>query len=118
MIQSYRDLVVWQKSTDLVEMIYQISHAFPASERFGLTSQLTRAAISIPANIAEGNARGTKRDYAHFVAVSKGSLVEAETYLHIAVRLGYITQTVIAPVISLMNEIGRMLTTLRARLLE
>jgi four helix bundle protein len=116
MARSHRDLMVWQRSIKLVTAIYEISRCFPDAERYGLTSQLTRAAISVPANIAEGNARGPRRDYAQFVSVARGSLAEAETYLIIAVELGYITESQLASTLQEATEIGKMLTTLRTRL--
>lgn len=117
-IQSHRDLVLWQKAMDLTVEVYHLSAKFPASENYRLVSQLTRAAASVPANIAEGNARATKRDYANFLAIAKGSLMETETFLMLAVRLKYINQDESAPALSLVTEISKMLTVLRKRLLE
>jgi len=91
-VQSHRDLIVWQKAMDLAEVVYGLAAKFPHSETYRLGSQTTRAVASVPANIAEGNARGTKRDYANFLSVAKGSLMEAETFLMLAVRLKYITR--------------------------
>jgi four helix bundle protein len=113
---SHRDLVVWQKSMDLAVQIYQLTGQFPKNETYRLTSQITRAAASIPANIAEGNARGSRRDYAKFLAIAKGSLNETETFLLLAIRLGYVRESEAAATLSLITEIGKMLTTLRARL--
>jgi four helix bundle protein len=73
-IRSHRDLIVWQKAMDLVVLVYQLCDRFPNSELYRLVSQLTRAAVSVPANIAEGHARATRRDYAHFIAMARGSL--------------------------------------------
>lgn len=116
MARSHRDLMVWQRSIQLVKMIYQVSGSFPDTERYGLTSQLMRAAVSVPANIAEGNARGTRRDYAQFVSIARGSLAEVETYLIIAVELGYVTEEQTKAMNQEIDEIGRVLTTLRSRL--
>ncbi len=116
MVRSHRDLVVWQRSIQLVKEIYRVSRYFPDTERYGLVSQLTRAAISVPANIAEGNARATRRDYAQFVSIARGSLAEVETYLIIAVELGYISSDEITALNQELDEIGRMLTALRIRL--
>jgi four helix bundle protein len=80
--------------------------------------QLTRAAASVPANIAEGNARGSRKDYAHFLAVAKGSLMESETFLMLAVRLKYLSPAEAEPVLALITDISKMLTSLRRRLLE
>ena len=116
-VNSHRDLVVWNKAMDMVVQVYQLSGQFPASEAYRLTSQITRAAASVPANIAEGNARGSARDYAHFLSISKGSLMETETFLFLAVRLGYVQEAQAAPVVSLIVEISKMLTSLRAKLI-
>ncbi|MET0550296.1 MAG: four helix bundle protein [Xanthomonas sp.] len=82
-------LDVWRDSMDLVEMIYRLSEAFPATERFGLTAQLRRAAVSIPANIAEGAARRSTPEYLRFLSIARGSLSEVSTHLQIAYRLDY-----------------------------
>jgi len=115
---SYRDLTVWQKAMDLSVEVYRLSASFPRDERFRLTSQVTRAAASVPANVAEGNARGTRKDYAHFVSIARGSLAETETFILLAVRLGYIDNAQAAPVLALANEVGRMLNVLRSRLTD
>lgn len=116
MAASHRDLVVWQKSMDLAVQVYRLTARFPKSELYRLTSQVTRAAASVPANIAEGNARGSRRDYANFLAIAKGSLNETETFLILALRLGYLREHELAPALFLITEIGKMLTALRARL--
>jgi four helix bundle protein len=117
-VQSHRDLIVWQKSMDLVVQVYQLSDRFPKVEMYRLTSQITRAVVSVPANIAEGNARGTRKDYANFLAIAKGSLMETETFLMLAVRLNYLTQQEVNPTLALIVEISKMLTGLRKRLLQ
>jgi four helix bundle protein len=115
-IQSHRDLLVWQRGMDLVEASYQFVHQFPAHERYGLTQQLTRASISIPANIAEGHGRSTRKDYAHFVSIARGSLMEVETYVMIGRRLGFASKESADDLLSRIVELGRMLTALRQRL--
>lgn len=80
-IRSYKDLIVWQKSVKLVSAIYQLTRKFPRFEQFGLASQMQRAAVSIPANIAEGYGRNTKNEYANFLRIAHGSLTELETLL-------------------------------------
>jgi four helix bundle protein len=109
-------LLVWQKSMDMAVEVYRLTGRFPRSEMYRLTSQVTRAAASVPANIAEGNARGSRRDYAHFLSIAKGSLNETETFLFLALRLGYLSEAETAPTLMLITEIGKMLTALRARL--
>jgi four helix bundle protein len=88
-IKSYRDLVAWQKGIDLCELIYRASAAFPSNEMYGLTSQIRRAAISVPSNIAEGAGRITKGEFIQSVGYARGSLFEVETQLIVAKRFGY-----------------------------
>lgn len=116
-VESHRDLRVWQMAMDLVEHVYQLSSRFPTNETYRLVMQVTRAAASVPANIAEGNARGSRKDYAHFLAVAKGSLMETQTFLMLAVRLKYVAQSEAQPVFALITDISKMLTSLRSRLL-
>ena len=115
-IKSHRDLIVWQKAMDFAEQVYVVTRTFPADERFGLTSQLRRAASSVPANIAEGHARETRRDYGQFLAIAQGSLAEVETFLLLSNRLAYVHTAALEPLLALLQEIGRMLSALRARL--
>jgi four helix bundle protein len=115
-IESHRDLKVWQKGMDLAEEIYRVAKLLPKVEEYRLTSQLLRAVASIPANIAEGHARGTRKDYANFVNIARGSLAETETFLLLAVRAQLLTQEQTAPALALTVELGKMLTALRQRL--
>jgi four helix bundle protein len=117
-VVSHRDLVVWQKAMDLAVEIYRLSSRFPATEAYRLTAQITRAAASVPANIAEGHARATSRDFAHYLSIAKGSLMEAETHLTLAVRLGYVTDAAARPAFELIVEVSKMLTALRKRIAE
>jgi four helix bundle protein len=117
-IASHRDLVVWQRAMDLVVEVYRLSARFPADERFRLTSQITRAAASVPANIAEGHARSTAKEYSRFLAIAKGSLVETETFLMLAIRLGYVAERECGPALGMVTQTSKMLTRLRARLRE
>ena len=87
---THKDLEVYKLSLDLVEDIYKLTKSFPASENFGLTSQLRRAAVSLPSNIAEGSSRGSTKDFIRFLNIASGSLTEKETQLVIAERIGYI----------------------------
>jgi four helix bundle protein len=115
-VQSHRELVVWQKAMDLAVAVYRLASGFPRAEAFRLTDQITRAAASVPANIAEGSARGSPRDYAHFLAIAKGSLNEVDTFVVLARRLGYVTDEDTQPVLELATEVSKMLVALRARL--
>ena len=110
-VRSYRDLKVWQRSKLLALEVYKVTQAFPKEERYGLTSQLRRAAVSIPSNIAEGNARSTK-DYQRFLDISLGSLAELETQLEIACALAYLSTTTLENLLNETLEIGRMLSGL------
>jgi four helix bundle protein len=114
---SHRELTVWQKAMDVAVQVYRLTERFPRSEMYRLTSQITRAAASIPANIAEGNGRASRRDYANFLSIAKGSLNETETFLFLAMRLGYLREQETAPTLRLITEVGKMLTSLRARLI-
>ncbi len=117
-IPSHRDLIVWQKAMDMVMQIYHLANCFPPAEMYRLTNQITRAAVSVPANIAEGHARSTLKDYAHFLVIAKGSLMETETFLMLAVRLGYLDTAQAEPTLDLITEISKMLTVLRSKLLK
>jgi four helix bundle protein len=111
-LQSYRDLEVWQVSMELVKSVYRLRKRLPAEERFGLVSQMQRAAVSIPANIAEGYGRSHRGDYLHHLSIAKGSLSELETLLLIAEQLEYVTkEETIIPWQSAQSA-GRMLTRL------
>ncbi len=116
MINSYKDLEVWQKSMALVTEVYRIVKLLPPEERYALSDQMRRAAVSIPSNIAEGHARSNRRDYINFLSMSRGSNAELQTQCLICVNLGYIKNNNIQMALSLSDEVGRMLTTLIARL--
>lgn len=106
---SYRGLHAWQKAVDLVEHIYRISHEWPREESFGLTSQIRRAAVSVPTNIAEGQGRGSKNEFLRFLHIAKGSLYELETQLLIAQRLRYIDQPTCETLMSQAAEVGKLI---------
>ena len=116
MVSSHEQLRVWNIAMDLAVEVYRLSSGFPKYELYRITSQLTRAATSVPANIAEGNGRGSARDYARFLSIAKGSLNETETFIRLAIRLGYLTEEQATAALSLSNQVGRMLTSLKARL--
>ena len=111
-IQIYRDLQVWQKSMDLVVEVYELAKRFPSEESFGLTSQIRRAAVSVPANIAEGHGRLHRKDFLRHLSIARGSLVEVETHLQIAIRLGYLERVQCKQVWGLSQETGRLLSGL------
>lgn len=117
-IDSYRDLVVWRRSMNLAERIYNVTRAYPRDELFGLTSQTRRAAVSVPANIAEGHGRGTRGAYAGFLRIARGSLRELEKHLLLAKRLGLADPGAVDRLLIDTDEIGRMLHVLIARLRE
>lgn len=111
-MNSYKDLIVWQKSVDFSVKIYQQTEKFPKSELFGLTDQLRRAAIAIPSNIAEGQRRGHRLEYIQFLRISYGSGAEIETQILIAQKIGYLSQEDFSQLSSLLTEIMSMLTVL------
>ena len=115
-VAGYQDLDLWKKAMDLSVRIYQVSRQFPADERFGLTSQIRRAAVSVAANIAEGAGRKGTREFLHFLGVAGGSLAETETFLILACRLEIATADNTKGAFQLTEDIGRMLTALRRSL--
>src|SRR6266536_30633 len=119
-VRGYRDLIVWQDSMDLVLSIYRITAAFPKEERYSLVSQLRRAAVSVPSNIAEGHGRSRTGDYLRHLSVADGSLSEVETQIQIARRLEYITEDDQSRLLDSCNAIAKMfgglIRSLRRRL--
>lgn len=111
-VNSYRDLLVWQRAMDLVETCYRIVSKFPTDELYGLSSQLKRAAVSIPANIAEGHGRDGLGEYIHFLGVAQGSLRETETHLLLAGRLGFVSKETLDDALRRSDELSRMLGSL------
>ena len=111
-MRSCRELVVWQKAMDLVVQMYRITRAFPKSGVYGLAGQMQRASVSVPSNIAEGQALKQTQAYLRHLAIASGSLAELETQLEIADRLGYVLPTD-RSVFEQTNEVGRMLSALR-----
>ena len=114
--QSYRDLVVWQKSIELAKQLYRLTAKFPSEEKFGLISQIRRAAVSVSSNIAEGQARNTTGEFIQFISHAEGSAAELDTQLYLSVELGFVDSTDAAPILTLIDEIRRMLNSLRRRL--
>lgn len=115
--ESYRDLIVWQKSILLVKQIYQLTKNFPEDEKFGLISQMRRASVSVPSNIAEGQGRRTTGDYIRFISNAEGSLAELDTQLIISIELSYTTKENTREMFLLMSEIRKMLNALRRTLM-
>ena len=111
---SYKELIVWQKAMRLVELVYRHMRLFPSDERFRLCDQLSRAVVSVPSNIAEGNGRGTAAEYARFLSIARGSLYEVETQLEIAIRLGFAEN--ISETYALIEEIRAMLIAMISKL--
>lgn len=116
MIKNYRDLEVWQKSRILVKEIYSLSQNFPREEQFGLTTQIRRAVISIPSNIAEGHSRQSTKDYISFISMAIGSLAEVDTQMVLAQDLNYISNKDYAAVESNIHSLQQMLHKLRGAL--
>ena len=110
--RNYRDLIAWQKAMDYVEAVYVATRSFPGDERYGLTSQLRRAAVSIPSNIAEGQGRGSDAELVRFLRVAHGSLRETETQGLIARRLGFLDAAPTEQLLALSAEIGRIISGL------
>jgi four helix bundle protein len=116
MAQNYRDLIVWQKSMDLTVDIYKLAKSLPESEKYGLRSQMQRAASSIPMNIAEGYGRRKRGEYLQHLSYARGSLAELETQLILVSRLDMLDRDTIKPVWTQADEIGRMLLALMSKL--
>jgi four helix bundle protein len=115
-MQDFRDLKVWQKAHEAVLQIYRATQSFPDTERYGLTSQIRRAAVSVPANIAEGSVRSSDADFARFLHIAIGSASEVDYYLLLARDLGYLPATSYETADQQLQEIKRMLNGLLARL--
>ena len=115
-VTSYRDLQVWRQAMDWVEGIYEATAHWPADERFGLISQIRRAAVSVPSNIAEGTARRSTGEFIQFVGIARGSLAEAETQLLLAERFNYMAGADARSLLAASGDISRMLVALSASL--
>ena len=111
-VKDYKDLIVWQKGIEIVDEIYTITDKFPASELYGLTSQMRRASVSVPSNIAEGFVRNYSKEYKQFLYVSLGSCAELDTQLIIAHRRNYITKAKMEKLAEDINHESRMLASL------
>ncbi|HEX8521570.1 MAG TPA: four helix bundle protein [Tepidisphaeraceae bacterium] len=115
-MRNYRELDVWKKSMDLVEQVYELTKALPREERYGLISQIQRAAVSIPANIAEGYGRAHRAEYLQHLAIARGSLFELETLLTLTVRLNLVAREDAVLVWPLAQDVGKMLHRLTTSL--
>jgi len=113
-MEGHRDLEVWQKAMQFVTDVYLVTQAFPREELYGLSSQLRRAAVSVPSNIAEGCGRSSKKEFSQFLCHARGSLLEVETQLEIAQNLGYLPVKRVRELLLKSNRIGRMLNGLRS----
>lgn len=117
-IHSYKELIAWRKAIEFVEAIYLCSKSFPSSEIYGLTSQLRRAAVSIPSNIAEGYGRKSQKEYEQFLYIAYGSALEVETQLVIAMRLGYIPAERYEEMNALLQEVIKMLFVMKNKIVK
>ena len=115
-VRNYRELIVWQKAMDLVELVYQVTQTFPKEELYGLTNQVRRAAVSIPSNIAEGQARKSTAEFKNFLSIAQGSRAELETQILVAQRLNYLSVHAADQILALSEEIKRMVYSLTAKL--
>ena len=115
-MDSYRELIVWQKAMDLAEEVYRIVKYFPKEEQYALSDQLRRAAVSVPSNIAEGYGRKAAKEYGRFLNIARGSNNEVETQLLLSVRLGYSTAEGIENAMQMCDEIGKMLNAITKKL--
>ena len=109
---TYRELEVWKKSMDLVVEVYRLSKLLPRDEQFGLSSQMRRSVVSVPANIAEGQGKLHKAEFLRFLSIARGSLTEMETHLLIALRLEYLDKNQLTKALTLSQEVGRLLNGL------
>jgi len=115
-VHGYKDLLVWQKGIHLAKEIYRITQTFPNEEKFGLVSQMRRAAVSIPSNIAEGQARHTTKEFVQFVSHAEGSVAEMDTQVILAQELGYCSEERAAVASGLLSDLRKMLNALRRTL--
>ncbi|MDT4968177.1 MAG: hypothetical protein QOJ64_2914 [Acidobacteriota bacterium] len=111
-LKSYRELTAWQKAMDLVQITYEAVRTFPREEIYGLTSQLKRAVVSVPSNIAEGQGRKSTREFLRHLSIAYGSLMEVESQILVAQRLQYLSQEVVERVLELTSELGRLVNGL------
>jgi four helix bundle protein len=116
-VDSFKDLIMWQKAMDLAAVVHELAARFPKSEIYGLAIQLRRAAVSVPSNIAEGQQRYGDREFIHFLSITLGSLAETETQLLLAVRFQYLTEKDVESAMQLIDECQRMVHSMRNRII-
>jgi len=116
-IDSYRDLVVWQRAMELAIEVYKLVKKLPREETYGLSDQMRRAVVSIASNIAEGQSRNSVKDYAHYLVIARGSKSELETQLLMCVGIGYLSETDISNSMLMLSEIGKMINTMLSKFL-
>jgi four helix bundle protein len=117
-VNSYKELLVWQNAMELVILVYDIVKTFPDTEKFGLVNQMTRAAVSIPANIAEGWGSATRKNYLQFLRISKGSIMELETLIELSNRLGFVEEGKLRPTLDKIETTSKLLQGLIKKLEE
>jgi four helix bundle protein len=115
-VRDYKDLLVWQKAMALAELIYRLTRAFPSEEKFGLTAQMRRAAVSVPSNLAEGQARNTTGEFILFISHAEGSLAELDTQLRLSAKLGLRREDETQDIAAQVTELQKMLNALRGKL--
>jgi len=115
-VRTFRDLIAWQRAMDLAIEVYKVTLRFPSDEKFALTTQIRRAAVSVASNIAEGQGRGTGKEFAKYLRIARGSLQELETQLLIARRLEYVTEDELNSVLQVAMEVGRLSSGLQKSL--
>lgn len=113
---NFKDLHVWQKGIALAKIVYQLTSVFPPDERFGLVSQMRRAAVSVPSNIAEGQARPTTGEFIQFISHAEGSVAELETQMLLSIELGFLQKPAASDALTLLLELRKMLNALRRTL--
>jgi four helix bundle protein len=112
-MQSYQELVVWQKAMEAAKLVYSLVKKLPKEETYSMSDQMRRAAVSVPSNIAEGHARSSRNEYQHFLSVAKGSAAELETQLLLCVKIDYLADKDISLAMALLQEVGKMLNAIK-----
>ena len=116
-MEDYKELVVWQKSMQVVKEVYTMVRKLPKEEQYGLSDQMRRAAVSMPSNIAEGFGRHATKDYSRFLTIARGSKYELETQIRICIMLDYLSENDVKETLCLLDEVGKMLNSLINKLM-